>query len=424
MSTALSTLFKPFDGTGPTPNYDAYHNDIAPGDWTGGYVLERWDSAGFNKQGQNLVGITSDPNDGCINFTAGRLTPQFQSVGSVMDLEFMFTGDKFDIVMADPGGTYDTQVYIAESGEPMRKLTDLPKQGTTRGGAQNKIYRRIRLNGRRERRIRIILPLGIFHGILREKRDVVAPSPDRPLMLVTGDSYVESIGSQNAGSARTFHTYGIMEAIIEATGFAIARLGQGGTGYFNNASGQVSAINDYGPYFSSAFFSAHRCYNLSAFLGSGPKPVALLVNGTINDGELSGSGSGVADASAMQARVTAGWDWVRGTDDKVGIIQVSPEPYNNQMANPNGPHMVNRQGQKAAAAAHPSCIGYVDACDPAAPFFSGTGYEGSPADSSQAAGTGADQIHGNWYGYNHYGKRIVAAIGSMRVNDDRAQRIA
>lgn len=267
------------------------------------------------------------------------------------------------------------------------------------------------------------MPAVYFIQVLHEQSAIVAPSPDRPLIVTTGDSYFESSGAYNSGSARSFATYGMIDAIVEATGFAVARCAQGGTGYFNDGTGTAGSLTAVASNTShtSPFGSTPRFTYYSKFLGSTAKPVAFLVNGTINDGGLSGDGT-TANQTNMQTRAKALYDAVAALDSKVGIVAIGPEPINDSYG--SGAHATNRLGIQAAVAAHAQGIGFADANNPTTPWWTGTGYEKSVTTSQQAQLVGADQIHPNWYGHKYYGSRIAAAIGAFRVSKDRAERNA
>lgn len=392
----------------------------APSDYTnlGG---TRWDSANYNTQGQNLIAVTAGiPTSGCINDSSGRYTTSGSNnipFGSVIDIEFLHTGDKLDIMM-QTFGYFDSQVYIEDEGR-MKKAKQLPLAGNYSGYS----YRSLRFAEIATRRIRVVMPAVYFVQIMHEQSAILAPSPDRPLIVTTGDSYFESAGAYNSGSARSFTTYGMIDALIEATGFAVARCAQGGTGYFNDGTGAAGSLTAVASntMHTSPFGSAPRVAYYGKFLGSVAKPVAVLVNGTCNDGGLSGDGTNASQAG-MQTRVTALLNAIAARDPKVGIVAIGPEPINDSYG--PGAHATNRLGIQAAIAAHAQGIGFADANNPTTPWWTGTGYEKSVSTSQQAQMVGADQIHPNWFGHKYYGSRIAAAIGDFRVPKDRAERAA
>lgn len=412
-STDLGSLYQPMTDIISTSalTTDQYVSAL-PGDYTNAWGTI-WNASSFNLQGQNWVAVNSgNVAAGCQNDSNGRRVGS-NVLGSVIDFEFIFTGDKLDINF-QAFGPFDTQVYIEDEGR-MKKAKALPMAGNINGFA----FRSLRFSEIATRRIRIVLPAVYFIQINHEQSAIVRRSADRPLLLTTGDSYFESSGALNDGSTRSFATFGMVDQIIESTGFAVARLGQGGSGYFNNGAGV--ATDTAGPNNVTRFFSPDRVSTMTQFLGSTAKPVALLINGSINDGELSGDGV-TASASGMQARCLAGWQAINSVDSLCSIIQIGPEPINDSQANVNGVHSINRTGQMNAVGIHPQAIGFVDAGNPTSPFWSGTGYDDSPTTSQQAYMIGHDQIHPNWYGHKHYGSQIAAAMKTMKVPTVRAQR--
>ena len=392
----------------------------APSDYTNLWGT-RWDSANYNTQGQNLIAVTAGtPASGCVNDSSGRYATYGSNnspLSSVIDIEFVHTGDKLDIMM-QTFGYFDSQVYIEDEGR-MKKAKALPLAGNYSGYS----YRSLRFAEIATRRIRVVMPSSYFVQVMHEQSAILAPSPDRPLIVTTGDSYFDAFGAYNSGSARSFATYGMIDALIEATGFAAARCAQGGTGYFNDGTGAAGSLTAVASntMHTSPFGSAPRVAYYGKFLGSTAKPVAFLVNGTINDGELSGDGTNASQA-AMQTRVTALLNAIAARDPKVGIVAIGPEPINDSYG--SGAHATNRLGIQAAIAAHAQGIGFVDPNNPTTPWWTGTGYEKSVSTSQQAQMVGADQIHPNWFGHKYYGSRIAAAIGDFRVPKDRAERTA
>lgn len=411
-STTLGSLYQPMTDiiSSSVLTTDEYVTTL-PSDYTNAWGTV-WTSPNFNTQGQNWVAVNSgNIAAGCQNDSNGRRSGS-NPFGSVFDFEFLFTGSKLDINIQS-FGVFDTQVYIEDEGR-MKKAKALPLAGNINGFA----FRSLRFAEVATRRIRVVLPAVYFVQVAHEQSAIVRRSADRPLLLTTGDSYFDASSAYNEGSTRTFATFGIIDQIIESTGFAVARLGQGGSGYFNNGAGAASETP--GPVNTTRFFSSNRVTTMSQFLGSTAKPVALLINGTINDGGLSGDGTN-ASASGMQARCLAGWQAVNTIDSLCSIIQIGPEPINDSHTVASV-HATNRTGQMNAIAAHPQAIGFIDAGNPTTAFWNGTGYDNSPTSSQQAYMVGHDQIHPNWYGHKHYGIQIAAAMKTMKVPTARAQR--
>lgn len=398
-SIKLKDLYQPIIGVIPSSEITLdqyYHDNLDTSGYTG-LTGTLWNSPQFNTQSQDFKPANeTNPAFGCTNMTNGR------QVGSVFDFEFEFTGDKFAIHM-QAFGYYDTQIYVEHEGQ-MMKIKSYPLADDYSGY----VFRSVAFSRYATRRIRILMPFLYFLQIVHENNAVIKKTPDRPMIAITGDSYVDASTAYNAGSSRSYMTAGVVDAIIEATGFAVLRLGQGGTGYFNNASGTAS--DELGPADSSRFFSSQRLTSLQA-TGAGSL-VALVVNGTVNDGELSGG------TAAMKARALAGYQAVSVWDPGVSIIAVTPEPINNPAS--GNVHDLNRIGIIQAIGDHPQGVGVVDVYDPANPLWTGTGTEASPTIDQQSKLVGMDGIHGNWAGYKLYGHYIAMNMGEMKVPIERA----
>lgn len=390
----LGSLFDPIVGTLPASELlqDSYDNDTLDMSNYTSMSGTLWNSGRLNTQAMKLVANdTSNPAAGCTNMPNGR------TVGSCFDFEFEFTGDKLALMFA-AFGYFDTQVYVEYQGR-MTRLKAFPMAGNHSGA----VFRSIRFASYGTRRIRVIAPYLYFYQIVHEANAMINRTPDRPMIAITGDSYVDGSTAYNSGSAQTYAVGGMVDAIIEATGFAVVRLGQGGTGYFNNATGNAS--DAMGPNNSSRFFSASRLAAIQAF-GTG-KITALMVNGTINDGQLSGGTAG------MKARALEGYGALSAWDPTISIIAITPEPINNPTA--GNVHDLNRQGLIQAIGDHPQGIGYVDVYNPDQPLWTGTGTEAAPSTDPQTKLVGYDGIHGNWAGYRLFGGHVSATIARMKL---------
>lgn len=398
-SIKMKELYQPIVGVLPASEIaqDQYfHDNVDSINYTSlsGTV---WNSPKLNTQSQNFV--ANNPQNvaaGCTNMTNGRI------VGSCFDFEFELTGDKFAIHMQS-FGYLDTQIYVEHEGQ-MMKIQSYPLADDYSGFN----FRSVRFSRYATRRIRVVLPFLYFIQIVHESNAIVKRTPNRPMIAITGDSYVDASSSYNAGSSRSYVVAGTVDAIIEATGFAVLRLGQGGTGYFNNATGAAS--DAVGPVNSTPFFSPQRIAALSAF---GPESLlALVVNGTINDGELSGGTAG------MKARALAGYQAVSAFDDGVSIVAITAEPLSNPTA--GSVHDLNRIGIIQAIDEHPQGIGSIDAYNPQDPLWTGTGTEANPLNDPQSKIIGNDGIHPNWAGHKFYGQYIATRMGEYKVPIERA----
>jgi hypothetical protein len=395
--TSLGDSYIPYDGVFPAALIAS--DQYIPNDPPSGYTSmtgTRWDSPKFNMQGQVLTPVVpSNLAAGCYNKPTGR------NVGALIDMEFDFDGDKFAIHF-QAFGYFDIQIYIEYDGA-MRRLHDVPWEATHEGYA----FRDIKLTRRITGRVRIVIPFLYFVQILHEGNATLRRSPDRPLVITDGDSYFDMSGAFVAGSSKTFATHGPSEALLERTAFAVGRHGQGGTGYFNNGAGAASETPAAGG--STRFFSTDRLNSIKAH-GVG-NIFMYLINGTINDGELSGGRAG------MKARALAGYRALHEWDPGILIVVVGPEPLNNPAA--NSLHDLNRQGQMDAVAEHQAEDGLIVFLDPSKPgecWWEGTGTELNPnIYDAQSKLIGMDGIHGNWYMYELIGHKIAMLLASVKV---------
>lgn len=423
----MDTLFDPVVGTVPSgflttnawtttaPTYTNLSSDL-------------WNAANkFNTQGQNWTFASgSNAALGCRNVATPRLVGG-NTVNHVTEFEFTFTGLKFDVHCIG-AGAQDMQIYIEIAGE-MYRASDLPLSSTTAGGTA--CYRNMVFAAHYTGRIRVVMGGCTFVAIRHEANAICTPSPDRYTFITDGDSYMEPLHAFNTGSTPDLSYYvgGISDYIFEYTGFCPIRRGQGSTGYFQYGTGVAitddDAVNS-GGNSQSRFFSNSRknhmvttCQDFS--VANRKNLVGYIINGTINDGNLSGG------RAAMKTRAKACYAWVRSQDPLCPMVVVGPEPYNN--AFDNADHQANRLGQIDAITELISEGGrYFYFIDPhgvgTLPWYSGTGSNGSPATSTQAKLTGGDGIHGNNIGYKYYAKRIVADWGKTWVSIDRAMRVA
>ncbi|OZE03045.1 hypothetical protein CH249_14610 [Rhodococcus sp. 05-2255-3B1] len=396
-TAALGETYLPYDGVFPAAlvAVDQYLPDNAPA----GYAAitgTRWDSTNFNMQGQLIEAVNpAVPAAGCVN------KPTSRNVGAMIDFEFDFDGDKLAPHL-QAFGYVDTQIYIEHDGKMKRLRAD--PLGTSHEGY---VFRDVKFTRRIHGRVRIVMPFLYFVQILHEGNAVIRRSPDRVLAITDGDSYFDMSSAYVAGSAKSFMTHGPSEALLERTGWAIGRHGQGGTGQFNNGTGADSAAP--APGGSTRFFSPDR---LAGIKRHGIGNIDLyIVNGTINDGELSGG------RAAMKARALANYRALHDWDPGILIVVVGPEPINNPPA--NGLHDLNRQGLIDAVIDHSAeggLIVYLDPGKPGAQWWAGTGTEAAPnVYDAQSKLVGMDGIHGNWYLYELYGHWIALLLSQVRV---------
>lgn len=427
-SVALGSLYRPMTNVYPSAEITTDSMSTSAQTFTSQDTLV-WDAAQtagkFNLQGQNWVPVTSGtPLAGVKNGTGDRSISGVQ-VGMNLDFEFMYTGDKIDLFFIATGD-FDSQVYVEYQGE-MRKLKAKPLPSTTTGY----VVRNIKFAGdgastleaNKARRIRVVMSgSAYFIQLIIEMNALVYASPDRPLLITDGDSYIESYHAKNTGSDETYFTYGPNDALLEATGFAIWRASQGGTGFFNNGAGTTVTTD-----------AANAAANTTRFGSAGRKtkmqpafnamPVAYLLHGTVNDGSLSGG------TAAMKARAKVVYQEAAALDPNglVTIIHVGNEPYTVPAATPagyvsGGANDLNRLGH-IAAVAEVARTYFVDPAVPTAPWWTGNSYNNLSTTDQQALITGADGLHGNYRGYHNHGRRIAQAIRNLPIPTVRANRL-
>jgi hypothetical protein len=404
----LKRLFKPVEPDPyPTSRYsqDVYSGgaqsfvSLGTDSWTASATQfnvlgQQWQNSGLGAGGKNVT------------------TPRSvfgTAPGHVQEFEFEFNDTKFDLMLVT-NGAYDTQIYITEGGKTWR-LKDKPLGEV---GSSYR-FRNITFTDNRPRQIRVVIAgSAYFVQLNREQRAVVRAAKDRPFYIADGDSYFESIHAQNAGSAETYFTYGNIDAIFEATGFVGARHAEGGTGLFNNGDGTARTDDTGSSVASSRWGSAQRISAAGPSLAQ--KPIFWLFNGTINDGALSGG------KAPYKARLFEIYQAINAVDSGIGFIHVGPEPYNNGFA-AGSAHDLNRQAIVEAVAQHGNGWGFIDPTrDPQGAWYTGLGFENSVTSSPQAQLTGADGVHGNFHGYDYYGKEIARHLGEIAVPLVRAEK--
>jgi hypothetical protein len=380
------------------------------------------------------MGGLATPN-GAMNHAGPRnhyLSSGFYGVNH--DFEFGITGDKFSIqsqfTSFDGHACFDSQIYIdGGDGQGFQKLHALPLGFSTSSGVN---YRHVELGNYQSWRIRVTQTSNsLVQGVwVDSATDIWAPVVDRPYIIVDGDSYVEGGGGSydagiwNSGAtngANSFGSHGVADVIAEMTGFWPIRLGQGGTGYFNANNGSYSDPTlTYSSF--STFLSTSRVSD-AATKHLAKRPVAWVVNGTQNDGTLSGNGTLANCRAGMAARAAAGYARVRAVDPTIPIIQVSPEPYNNFAGEtlPGTNHYFNRLGHMDAVAATPNAY-FVDAIY----WTGGTGTTGASSlnGSIQSRLMYSNAPHMDQLGWEMYGQRITNNLAGLPVSAARAAQLA
>ncbi|OZE92435.1 hypothetical protein CH298_02565 [Rhodococcoides fascians] len=371
-----------------------------------------WNNPRLNTQSQKLVPQNpAEPSQGARNHPTARTYG-----GAVLDISFELNDDRF-AVMSALFKNMDAMLYVSDETGRMRRLKPRPIVFTPDDNGFGFLYCKFR--SRRSRQVRYVGSFTTFYQILHSSNGILRKTPDLPMSLVIGDSYREAIGMKNANgsgvqSAESYHTLAISDYGQMRTGWAQARLALGGTGYFQNGTGAAS--NDPGPDGSVPFFSDANVAKIKAY---GKNAIRLIeVNGTINDGALSGGKAG------MKARALEGINKIYSWDRGIRFVLWGPEPLamdtDNPAANVGTVHDLNRQALMEVAAEHPAVIGFIDAGNPANPFWSGIGSEAEPNFySSQAALIGMDGIHPNHAGCQHYAHLGYDIMGEFYIERER-----
>lgn len=406
-----------------------------------------WNSGKFTAQGQKWASVDGgNPAAGVQN----RATPRgiFGIYNHhVTEVEFVLTGNKFDIqISAVANNAWDCTVWIEQGGR-MRRLADYPKgRGNTEAAGMR--YRNVVIDPGKpfNGRVRVHVAAAIFVGIGHEQNAIIRPAPMRPFGITDGDSFVESGQGQNQSDAGTpdptyngYLSMAYVDHLFEATGFAWARRGQGATGFFFNGQGMVD--NDNASILNSTrWFSASRKnWMLNAgpapfdfALPGGQRPIIFLLNGTWNDGAQT------YGAAAMRARAKECYQWIQSVDPWCTTVHVSVEPYWGDGSTATGggaagtitgpPTAGSKHDEHVqahiAAAAEVAKTFVINPFGPAAPWWTGKGdvttKDTTDTASQQAQLTGHDHIHGNWRGYQHYAHRVAREMGELQVPIARA----
>ena len=377
-----------------------------------GQVGVIWNDARLNAQSQKFVPQNpADSSQGARNHPTARIYG-----GAVTDISFELNDDRLAIMSA-LFKDMDAMIYVSDETGRMRRLKPRPIVFTPNDNGFGFLY--IKFATRRTRTIRYVGSFTTFYQVLHSNTGVLRRTPDLPLSLSMGDSYREAIGMKNVSgagvaSAQSYHTLAVSDYGQMRTGWAQARLGLGGTGYFQNGTGAASDAP--GPDGSVPFFSDANVAKIKAF---GKNKLRLIeVNGTINDGALSGGKAG------MKARALAGINKIYTWDPGIRFVLWGPEPLgldrDNPAANVGTVHDLNRQALIEVAAEHPAVIGFIDCSNPTTPFWSGIGSEAQPNNySSQAALIGMDGIHYNHAGGQHYAHLGYDIMGEFYIERER-----
>lgn len=385
-----------------------------------------WNSGQFTAQGQQWEAVNvSDSTQGVRNAASPR-TSGGVHVAAITETEFLFTGTALDLVFIG-SSYYDAQVYI-EWGGRMYKAATLPMSGTTTGLRYLPLTFAAPYHGR----IRLHLGGGAFVGVASETSAIIKPAPARPFGIADGAGGTAGDGNHQA-SGVSYLTGGLLDYLFERTGIVWARRGQPNTGFFHNSNAAVTADTAASDG-STRWFSQSRMDwiantnsgNAAGISDFSLKPLFYLLDGTRQDGGNSGA-TGLANGP-MAARELTCLQWIRSLDKFCTIAHVSPGPFTGAggagtVTGPptaGNPHDLNRQEQQFAIT-NVARAAYINTFGPTAPWYTGTGSNGTPATSQQAALIGVDGTTMTSPGYEFLATRYAAELGQLSVDIARAR---
>ena len=304
------------------------------------------------------------------NAPTGATNPQsiYCSFGTV--------ATKFSVMVVVWGDT-DITVYV--DGQPVAAHPTI----LTGSG-----YQHLVVDGLPDGAHEVVVILGwasSFVQIVRENGDALwAGAVPSFTLALTGDSYTDSgVPPYFAGPARELH---------RLTGWEIGQLGQGSTGYTNNA-GAVGGKQVYG--------GASRIAALEAF-----NPDAVMVVGSVNDG--------AATPTALKSAALSFYAEL----SPLPVIVVGVEP----LYDADDPAYANWDSLNAALAEAadeaPNVIAFIDWRSE--DWLTGTGSVSDPqGDGNQDAyigdSAGTDTIHANYWGQRYLMGLIVDRLRSIRI---------
>jgi len=380
----IADLLKPMKGYWPAP--DAVNGPILSD--TGmvagtpsptGVTLYPFNSGVFNTQSQNWVTMpvgTWQNNSGfpaCANATTPRFTTWDVNEGlpqeSNLDTGFVSDSPVVTIVYMhyvhyETRQYHDMQLWAEDDTGAMKKITQLPKTGSTANGIA---YRTITFKEAREREFRLMLPWNChFIGIYVGNLYTVRKSPNKLLIATNGDSWNEPSGNVlqtpigGGWPTGTYQTYGLSQAIAEATGAAVILTAQGGTGYFNvnNAARNEEYVMSLGG--GSVFMSKSRMDFLAETFGD-RYPLLWTIGGW-NDGSLPPD----PVRTTYAARVTSGINRAvaavaAATANAVNLQLLFSGIQSVSITNGDDRYLANLGIQDAVASADPdNVIGFID----------------------------------------------------------------
>lgn len=321
---------------------------------------------------QNGALTLTDAGSAGANFLDGSLTR------AAYDREFWLDGKHVTIMYSAFAGG-DFHVYIND-----QPVTADPQKITATGAflmdipfAEEGLYK-----------IRITTANCDILQILSEKTESVYPAKKRFNLGILADSWGQGSTGYLAGA--------IPHWVGHATGFAIWRNCQGGTGYHNVTVGG----SDFTPFGSPSRIAALAKQSLDA----------ILIYGSFNDGDQA--------AATLHADATACFAAIEKAMPGIPVVVAGWQPYYNGDANADS----NSEGVRTAALAAPNVRGYIDWRGKIGDredhkWITGTGTIGTP----KGDGTGDVLIyspsdpHPNLRANKMLGRRLADAMAPMSL---------
>lgn len=377
-SVRLGDLFRPMKGVWPAVDatngpITADSGIVAGGPVTTGLTLYTPAStpAPFNLQSMHLqsyangVAANSSGSTVWINHNGSRVWwgPSDRAGKPVEGpMDFSFVTDSKVVAVSYfhyagySGSAYQDQQWYVEHEGQQKKLTRLPVSASQSGVC----HRRVTYLESRQREHRIVLPAQCWLiGVWVEANATIRKAPNRPLLLLNGDSWnepnggvIQSPAGGAWGSGGTFRTYYLPDAIREHTGFAVANIAQGGTGYFNCNDGAARAENYADSVGNTVFFGQGRISDAAAKYFA-RNPILWTVGGW-NDGSLGGASPSYQ--AAYQARVASGIARCKAAKPDLKMMFSTIQPAASSGTVYDDFRYASTLGQIAAAAAEPANV--------------------------------------------------------------------
>jgi len=246
----------------------------------------------------------------------------------------------------------------------------------------------------RYNKIRVMMGMNGLAGILLPGASDIWPAGPRPKMIVTGDSYVQGPGDSTPDGAVVAGN--ICGELAVRTGWEVLNMGQGGTGYSNNAGAAGGA---------SAFGSSARM----TALGLLPAVDLMMVYGGGND-SFFGSwpmATSIANANAM-------WTAMKAARPTTPLIVVGVQAGTNLTGFVSADMNTYNAALKAAALAHSGVTAFID--QRTSPWITGTGKQGTTVgDGNADLFICSDGVHPSHAGYGYLADRLVVELAAIRV---------